>query len=93
MDLDVQEEEPVEHKVTKLGLVVKGNKEKIVTMQSKYKLHINELQMKLQASMLQEVTDQREIEVKNMMANISLAVEKCGQMLDESLWWALVLQK
>lgn len=49
-EMDVREEEPVEDKVTKLGLAIKESKKMIVDVHFKYELKISELQLKLQPS-------------------------------------------
>jgi len=56
-ELDVCEEYPIGDKVTKPGLAVKEHKDKIVVVQFKYDMKINELQMKLQLTTSQEVRD------------------------------------
>lgn len=51
LDIDVREEELVEDKVVKIGLAVKGYKEKFFAVQFKFEMEISELQMKLQSTM------------------------------------------
>jgi len=75
----------MEDKVAKLGLAVKGYKDTITVVQFKYKIHISQLQMKLQVTTPQDVRDQRETNLKATIVSISATVEDCGKFLDESL--------
>lgn len=68
----------MEGKVTKLGLVVKGYKDKIADMQFSYEMNTEELQMKLQSTTPKEVREQREADLKVEMTNISTIVVDCG---------------
>lgn len=85
LDLDVWEEEAEEDEVANLDLVVKRYKEKIVVVQFKYETRIYELQLKLQLTTLQEVRDQRENDLKIVMANIFATMVDFGKLLDKIL--------
>lgn len=84
-DVDVCEEESTKDNVTKLGLVVKQSKKKIVDVQFENEVNINELQLKLQLAMPLEVHQWREIELKTWMASISTTLEDYGNLLEESM--------
>lgn len=85
LDTEVWEEEPVEDKLTKLGLVVKRYKNIIAKVKFSYEMKITELQMKLQPTTPQEVWEQRDIDLKVTMDGISTTLENYGKILDESL--------
>lgn len=73
------------------NLAIKWYKDKIIDIQFKYVMNINEIQMKLQPTTPQEVLGKRETDLKATMAGISIAVVDCGKLLDESLqiWTSL----
>lgn len=88
--MEVREEEP-EDKVVKLGLAFKESKKKITVVQFEYEVNINELQLKLQSTTPQEVSFQREAELKLVMVSISTTMVNCNKLLDERLkiWTSL----
>ena len=83
----------MEDKVANLDLAVKGYKDKITNVQFTYVMNINELQMELQPTMPQEVQEQREADLKAIIANIAAVVEDCGKLLDERLQIQTSLQE
>lgn len=57
LDINVQEEEPVEEKDAKLNFRVKGYKDKISKVKFSYEMKISELQMKMQPATTPEVRE------------------------------------
>lgn len=92
-ELHIPEEAPLEAKIRKLAAGVRNAKIEVARVQFELNMKITELELKSQPSTPLEVREQREVVVKDAIANIDAAVVDCTMLFEQAMEIVTTLQE